>query len=104
MAILRLTARLAPLLFALAVCGCTMGQPCERSSDCAGGACIKGACSAYACEGDTDCSGDFVCGAVLDARVCVLHCELDDDCPGRQSCWNVAESTDDDSVRNDVCM
>jgi len=95
----------ALLLLLLALPGCTMGQNCNSTSQCAGqGICLKGVCSGYSCAGEADCSGDYTCGAVLDAAACVLDCASDDDCGGSQTCRNIPESTDDDSPTRSICL
>lgn len=89
----------------LSLAGCTMGQACDSTSQCAGsGVCLKGVCSGYSCQVQADCSGDYTCGAVLDAGACVLECGADDDCDGGQTCRTIPVSTDDESPTNRICL
>ncbi len=86
------------------LCACVAGpgQPCGRSSACEeGGTCLKGVCSAYACESDADC-GDLRCGQIAGVSVCVQDCEDDAACQGQQRCEAV--DAGDSGGEASVCL
>lgn len=74
----------------LAACNRGPGEPCGSSSACAeGGTCLKGVCSAFACQTDADC-GELRCGEVAGSAVCVQDCASDEDCAGEQTCGELS--------------
>jgi len=85
--------------------GCGMGATCTSSNECSGdGLCLKGVCSGYGCEVDGNCTGELVCGSVLEVLSCVRECDSDDDCKGTQTCTSVKESMEEDAASHDYCL
>jgi hypothetical protein len=95
---------LATLLLTALGCSRPMGMTCTGSGSCGEGVCLKGVCSGYECTTDEGCTNDHVCGSVDGVDVCVLECSDDGDCAGEQTCEEVAETLDDDSPTNFICL
>lgn len=82
-----------------------MGEECFDDEECDDpGTCLNSVCSGYPCEEGDTCDNDLTCQQVNDQRNCVLECATDSDCGGRQTCVEVARSTNNPSDIIEICL
>jgi hypothetical protein len=85
--------------------GKDMGEECFDDEECdEPGTCLNGVCSGYPCDEGDSCKNDLSCQQVNDQRNCVLECATDSDCIGRQTCIEVARSTNNPTDTVEICL
>lgn len=82
-----------------------MGEECFDDEECDDpGTCLNGVCSGYPCGEEDACKNELSCQQVNDQRNCVMECAADSDCEGRQTCVEVARSTNNPDDTLEICL